>query len=1044
MRKILLLLLFLFSIFPFVSNAQNRIANGTVRDLGGVLPGASVVEKGLITNGTVTNANGKFSLTLRGQSNTIIVRFVGYAVQEVRITSSKATDITLQTSANGLDEVSVVAYGTKKRITNTGAVSSINAADIRTVPTANVQNTLAGKLPGFFSQQSSGQPGKDASDFFIRGVSSLNPAGNQPLIIVDDIQYSYDQLQQINVNEIESISILKDASSTAIYGIKGANGVLVVTTRRGKSGSPQVNLRVENGLQEPTKTPKFLDSYNSALLINEAERNDGLQQSFTQQDLAAFKNGTDPYGHPNVNWYDKVFKKSSYQANTNLDISGGTKGLKYFISGGALGQSGLVRDFADPQSLVNTNYYFNRYNFRSNLDLSATKNLTLRLDVSTRFSDLNQPYNENAVSEVYNFRKETPFTSPYLNPNGTYSYAYSPFNPDHLPTLNARLATGGYQRSTRTDFNVLFGATENLNSITDGLSATARVAYSSIEQFTKQTFNGAGNGDGIPAYHYNPVTNSYSLRPGATYVYQTYALTGNTDMNNNNYNVQLYANYDHTFGSAHHFTGLALFNQQSQTYFAAPLLDGSQVGVPQKFRGFSGKLGYDYRQKYLMEFNMAYNGTDRFAANHRFGLFPALSVGYNLANESFFSKALPTFSLFKVRASYGLVGSDAAPGNRYVYNQVYVGGSGYNFGQTAQGYNSVYEGSLGNPNVVWEKSKKLDIGLDMNLLKDKITATIDYFHDIRFDQLITPGSVPDILGVALPAVNIGRTLNHGFDGQIGYHGSVGKVQYNTSFVFSYAKNKILYQDEANPAFPWLSRTGQPINQPFGYHSLGFYTAAQIASVKTYQAAHNGSNAGDPIAVPDNGIALQPGDLRYQDLNGDGIINVFDQRAIGHPNLPNTTLGLNLQAAYKGFSISILLQGSFNYSFAIVGTGIEPFQSQFQPIHLQRWTPDNADNALFPRLTMNPTSVDSPTAYLSDFWLVNAYYIRLKTVDVGYQLPSKSLPFKLNSARVYLSAYNLFTFDNYRKYQQDPEISTNTAGDAYINQRVINLGLQIGF
>ncbi|RYE17119.1 MAG: TonB-dependent receptor, partial [Sphingobacteriaceae bacterium] len=374
-------------------------------------------------------------------------------------------------------------------------------------------NTLAGKLPGFFSQQSSGQPGRDASDFFIRGVSSLNAAGNQPLIIVDDIQYSYDQLQQINVNEIESISILKDASSTAIYGIKGANGVLVVTTRRGKSGSPQVNLRVENGLQAPTKTPNFLDSYNSALLINEAEKNDGLKQTFTQQDLDAFKNGTDPYGHPNVNWYDKIFKKYSYQANTNLDISGGTKGLKYFISGGALTQNGLVRDFADPQSLVNTNYYFNRYNFRSNLDLNATKNLNLRLDVSTRFSDLNQPYNQNAVGEVYNFHRETPFTAPYLNPNGTYSYAYSDFNPDHLPTLNARLATGGYQRSKRTDFNVLFEAKENLNSITDGLSATARVAYSSIEQFTKQIFNG-----GIPAYHYDPVTNAYSLRPGATYV----------------------------------------------------------------------------------------------------------------------------------------------------------------------------------------------------------------------------------------------------------------------------------------------------------------------------------------------------------------------------------------------------------------------------------------------------------------------------------------------------------------------------------------------
>jgi len=1040
MRKILLFFSFLLLMTPAALFAQDRTVTGTVRDLGGTLPGATVYEKGMPTNGTITNIAGKFKLTLKGHSNILVVKFIGYIAAEVHVPSdNKPLDVTLQTNSNGLDEVSVVAYGKKKRITNTGAVSSISAADIRTVPTANVQNALSGKLPGFFSQQSSGQPGKDASDFFIRGISSLNPAGNQPLIIVDDVEYSYDQLQQINVNEIESISILKDASSTAIYGIKGANGVLVVTTRRGKSGAPQVNLRVENGLQQPTRTPKFLDSYQSATLINEAEQNDGIQKSFTQQDLNLFQNGSDPYGHPNVDWYDKIFKKYSYQANSNLDISGGTNALKYFISGGALNQNGLVRDFADPQSLVNTNYYFTRYDFRSNLDLKANKNLDLRLDVTTRFSDLNQPNSENAVGEVYNFTKETPFTAPYLNPNGTYSYAYSPFNPDHLPTLNARLATGGYQHSRRTDYNVLFGGTEKLDDITDGLSLTGRVAFSSSEQFTKQIFNG-----GIPAYHYDPTTNQYTLRPGATYVYQTYALTGSTDLNTNNYNVQIFANYDRTFNNVHHISALALFNQQSQTNYAAPFLDGSLVGVPQKFRGISGKVDYDYNQKYLVGINIAYNGTDRFAANHRYGTFPAVSVGYNLAKEKFFEDALPTFSLFKLRASYGLVGSDAAPGNRYVYNQVYVNGGGYNFGQTAQGYPSIYEGALGNSNVVWERAKKFDVGLDMNLLNDKLSATIDYFHDIRFDQLIVPGSVPEILGVDLPAVNIGRTLNQGIDGQISYHGVAGKVQYSTSFVFSYAKNKILFQDEANPAYPWLARTGQPINQPYGYHYLGFYTAAQIATVKAYQAAHGGSNAGDAIAIPDNGVPLQPGDLRYQDLNGDGIINVFDQRAIGHPNLPNTTLGLNLQAVYKGFSISVLFQGAFNYSFAIVGTGIEPFQSQFQPIHLDRWTPENSVNAQYPRLTMNPTSVDSPTAYMSDFWLVNAFYIRLKTVDLGYQLPANALPFHLHNVRVYLSAYNLFTFDNYHKYQQDPEIATNTAGDAYINQRVMNLGVQVGF
>jgi hypothetical protein len=355
-----------------------------------------------------------------------------------------------------------------------------------------------------------------------------------------------------------------------------------------------------------------------------------------------------------------------------------------------------------------------------------------------------------------------------------------------------------------------------------------------------------------------------------------------------------------------------------------------------------------------------------------------------------------------------------------------------------------YEGNLANSNVVWEKQRETNLALDINMLKNNaLSATIEVFRNIRYDQLIVPNNVPDIIGVGLPAVNVGRTQNQGFDGQIGYHSSIGNLQWGTNFVFSYAKNKILYQSEASPAYPWLAHTGKPLNQPFGYHSLGYYTQEDIDAVNTYMASNGGSNAGNKnVAIPDNGLPLHAGDLKYQDLNGDGFINVFDQRAIGHPNLPNTNLGLNLQASYKGFSVSVLLQGSFNYSFIITGTGIEPFIGQFQPIHLEAWTPETAGSAKYPRLTTNKSSVNSPTYYPSDYWLVNAHYIRLKTVDLGYQFPTKMLPFKLNSARVYVSAYNLFTWDNYRKYQQDPEISTNTAGDAYINQRVVNVGLQI--
>ena len=1044
MRKIILLICIIINIIPGYLLAQNRVVTGTVRDLQGPLPGVSVGEKNVPGNGAVTDAGGKFKVTLKGKSNALIFRFVGYVTRELNVAGEeKSIDVTMASDNQALGEVVVVGYGKTTRITNTGSVSTINAAEIRNVPTANVQNALTGRLPGFFSQQGSGQPGKDASDFYIRGVSSLNPAGNKPLIIVDDVEYTYDQLQQINVNEIASISVLKDASTTAIYGIKGANGVLVVTTRRGKLGKPQINVRVEGGVQTPTKIPKFLDAYQSATLINQAEINDGLTPEFTQDDLNLFKNGQDPYGHPNVNWYDAIFKQYSYQQNTNLDISGGNNVVKYFISGGALNQNGLVRSFPDPRGNVNTNYNFKRYNFRSNLDLKANKTLDLRLDVTTRFSTTNSPNLSaaSALSEVFDFSRLTPFTAPFLNPDGSYAYAYSRFNSGHLPTLNARLATGGYQNAKRTDYNIMFNATQQLNAITDGLSVTARVAYSSQEQYTR----GTGNYGPIPSYHYDPASKSYLLNPGGTYVFPNIYYSGNTNIYTTNVNVQLFSNYDRTFNSKHHVSGLVLMNQQSQTFDAYDQLDPASVGVPAKFQGVSVSGNYEYDGKYLLDLKAAYNGTDRFAANHRFGLFPAIGIGYNLTGEKFFKEAFPVFGLFKIRGSYGIVGSDAAPNNRYIYAQNYIQNqNNYPFGESPINYNMFYEGNLANGNVVWEKQKETNLALDLNMLKDnRLSATIEVFRNIRYDQLIVPNNVPDIIGIGLPAINVGRTRNQGFDGQIGYHSSIGNVQWGTNFVFSYAKNKILYESEAAPAYAWLARTGQPLNQPFGYHSLGYYTEQDLANVTAYQNANGGSNAGNKtIAIPDNGLPLHAGDLKYQDLNGDGFINIFDQRPIGHPNLPNTNLGLNLQASYKGFSVSVLLQGSFNYSFIITGTGIEPFIGQFQPIHLESWTPENAAAAGYPRLTTNKSSVNSPTYYPSDYWLVNAHYVRLKTVDIGYQFPTRMLPFKLNSARLYMSAYNLFTWDNYRKYQQDPEISTNTAGDAYINQRVLIMGLQI--
>ncbi|MEP6512544.1 MAG: TonB-dependent receptor [Parafilimonas sp.] len=1023
MKKILLLISFAVLVSTII-HAQK--ISGVVKDVNGPLSSASIVEKGITANGVSANESGEFTITLRGTTHTLIVKRVGYAEQDVKLnTGETSVTVILQPNDQSLDQVIVVGYGTKKRITNTGAVSSISGSVIRNIPTANVQNTLQGKLPGFFSVQRSGQPGKDASDFFIRGVSSLNAGGNKPLIIVDDIEYTYEQLSQINVNEIESISILKDASTTAIYGIKGANGVLIVKTRRGTSGAPQVNVRVEVGRQSATKQPQFLNAFQTATLVNEGLNNDGLQPQFTQEDLDLFQSHADPFGHPDVNWYDVIFKPYSTQANTNVDISGGTESVRYFISAGAFTQNGNLNNFSDPRNQgVNNEYFFHRYNFRSNLDIQATRSLKFRLDVTGRFGQINEPVFYPALSgvgvsgiiqEIYDFHIITPYAAPVLNPNGSYAYAFGP-NLSNEPTINARLSTMGYNRTSRTDYNVLFGITEKMDYITKGLSFEARIAYASTSDIVRIL----SRSDFPPAFHYNPADSSYTLDKHGNYTLSSFELRSGNSLFDKRVNLQAFLNYDRTFGN-HHFYSIALANKNSYT---------SRESVPEKFQGFTVKVGYEYQKKYLIDFNAGYNGSDRFAANHRYGFFPAVGAGWNMAEENFFRDAFPFIQLFKLRGSYGLVGSDAVPDNRYLYQQFYYRGNQYYFGETVNTVTGIFEGSLGNTNVTWEKARKKDVGLDVNMLKDKIALTIDYFNDYRYDQLFYPGSIPAILGVGFARENLAIVRNAGWDGQVKFQNHIGNVQYDITYVFSYAKNKILFEDEPAPAYPWLARTGHPIGQPFGYTWIGFY-----------QNQEDIDKSPKPLVDPSN---IKPGDLKYADLNGDGIIDERDQGAIGKPNLPSTSMGLTLGVHYKGFDMNFLFQGAFNYSFSITGIGIQPFEGQMQPVHLQRWTPQNATDAKFPRLSSNSSGVSSPSAYPSSFWLIDAMYVRLKTVEIGYQLPRKALPLKINNARFYFSGYNLITWTNYSLYQQDPEVSSNSAGDAYLNQRVLNLGLQIGF
>jgi len=1001
---------------PCILVAQT-VVSGIVKNAEGPLAGVTISENGG-SNVAQSDQDGRFRISLSPGRNTLVFSSVGYTTQERTVDVETELEVILQSNVQDINEVVVVGYGTTKKLTSTGALSSIKGADIRQIPTANVQNTLAGRLPGFVSVQRSGQPGRDASDFYIRGISSLNPDGNQPLIIVDDIEYTYEQLSQINVNEIESISILKDASTTAVFGIKGANGVLVVKTRRGESGRPKINVRLESGAQSPVTRLKFLDAYESALLWNEAIANtegDNTNQPFSPEALEHFRLGDAPYDYPDVNWYERIFKPMSFQRNSNVDVTGGGESIKYFISGGAFSQDGNLYNFENHGDQVNNNYYYRRFNLRSNLDVQATKSLQLRLDFRANFNRINAPRAGNIVGEVFNFNKIRPWSAPFLNPNGSYTYADD--TQDLSPTINARLATAGYRLDRRNDLNILFGGTQDLDVITEGLSFSARVAYASVESNGREQAR-----DNLPVYKYFPDMDSYQLKGGAPYVLSPYTLRAYQGDYNSRVNVQANFNYVKTFG-AHQINSLLLYNRESYNTKG----DKQSNWIPQNFQGFTFRAGYNYNEKFLVDVTAAYNGSDRFQADKRYGLFPAVSAGYNIAKESFIRDKFDFIDLLKLRASYGMVGSDKVAGDRYLYQQVYNTGGDYSFGETHQGVGTIYEGNLGNSNVTWEKQNSFDIGLDLSVLKNRFSLVVDYFDNIRYDQLVTSQSLLLNIGVGVSPTNIARVRNRGVEFELNYNDHIGAFNYNVKGVLTYFKNKVLFQDEPTPAFPWLLLTGHQVNQPQGYVFDGFYTEENLAE----------------SAKPTGGYVVQPGDLRYKDLNDDGVIDDFDRTAIGKPDVPNTSFGLTLGGSYKGFSFNVLLQGTTGYSFSVQGSGIEPFQSQFQPIHQQRWTPETASTARFPRLTTNPTTINSPSSYLSDFWLIDATYLRLKTVELGYQLPDRWLPFKMNNARLYVSGYNLLTWTNYSLYQQDPEVTSNTAGDAYQNQRVVNLGIQIG-
>jgi TonB-linked SusC/RagA family outer membrane protein len=1021
--------------------------NGKVTDANGnPIPGATVFLKGT-TLGTISDFEGNFSLSAPLDSRILVVSFVGYKPQEFTIDNKTSFAVTLEELTFGLDEVIAVGYGSQKKETLTGSVSSIRTEALLRSPNSSIANTLAGQITGLSSIQSSGQPGKEDPTIYIRGMGSLSGGASRPLILVDGVERGFFQMDP---NEIESVTVLKDASATAVFGVRGANGVVLVKTRRGEEGDKaKISVKSSYGIQSPTRNLEMTDSYRYALITNERDKNDGkAMMTFNDYQLERFRLGDEPIMYPSADWLKTLTNDYSIQTQHNVTISGGTKNVRYFTSVGFLYQDGLMKQFEGLD--YDNNYKYNRYNYRTNLDIDITNSTTLGLNIGGIIGDTQ----ELAGVDVF-WYSTVNWAVPMAGPAGLVDGKVIKSDQSTFPgvlLLNPLeiLYGKGITRGVSNTANFDLSVNQNLDAITKGLSAEVKAAYNSSYSFNKTR---GGN-----AETYYPFYKSSIYNPGMpvsdpafdkTIIYR---ITGKqpqlnyseSSSKNRNWYLEASLRYNRSFGD-HNIGSLVLYNQNKRYY------PSQFPELPTAYVGLVGRQTYNYKSKYLAEFNVGYNGSENFAPGRRYGLFPAGSLGYVLTEEGFM-KNLKTIDYLKIRISMGLVGNDNIGGNRYLYlpdsynvdlpATVGDGGSagfanGYNFGVNSPTATlGAKERRLGNPFVTWEKSLKQNLGFDIAFFKNQLQITADVFQEQRNDILINRGTIPGISGLTsniLPVVNMGKVNNRGYEIEVKWNQRLNKLRYWVTGNLSHAKNKIIFQDEVEPNEPYMWRTGNSVGDIFGYVSDGFY--------KTTDFDANGELVS---GLPQLSLRVYPGDTKYKDLNNDGFITPDDQMRIGSSSVPKYTAGFNYGFEYNGFSLtmnwtgaagrSILINDSFRIPFNNSSRALLKFQAD------GRWTPETAETARYPRIS----AVSFTNNYrISDLFVYDGSYLKLKNAALGYTFSKQPFLKRLgiSTMEISLTGYNLLTFDYFKL--TDPETSVDRYTE-YPIVKIYNLGLNITF
>lgn len=1012
---------------------HQKVTGQVVDENGETVIGASVVLKSNPKVGAVTDADGKFMLTVSNTKDVLVVSYLGYQSQEVPMKGKTIFSITLKEDAKQLGDVVVTAFGaTQKKETVVGSVQQVKPESLR-VPSASISSSFAGRLSGVIATQSSGQPGANGSDFYIRGIATISGA-KSPLIVMDGMEISQDDLNHLDPDVIESFSILKDASATAMYGSRGANGVLIITTKSGQDlDRPKISFRVEANVTMPTSKPKFVDGARFMELYNEAVTSQGTGSTlYTAEQIANTRNHVNGQVFPDVNWYKEMFKNASYNQKANMNVRGGTNKIVYFMNLNVSHETGMLRNRSKEFYSFNNNIDYMRYAFQNNIDFNMSKSSKISLHLYAGLDNMHGPLAgsndiSGSLNDIYSqMVNSNPVLFPIQYDNEGDEWVHwgyrqlangGNFNP------MARLVSG-YQDSFASTITANLNFDQKLDFITKGLGFHLMFSFknwSKSTTFRSLNFN-----------HYE--LKSYTKNDDGTFSYvqtpkgdPTKPVLSNSGQNagDRRYYAQAYFDYNRSFGD-HTVTGMLLWNinQYSSNMFSTDVL----ASLPQRKIGFAARATYDYKHRYLIEFNAGYNGSEQFAKGHQWGFFPSVGLGYNISEEKFWEPIKSVVSNFKLRGTYGLVGNDQYGYERFIYREnVTLTGNG-SFTTGLPGNYVTYSGPgwnrLRNENVSWEVGHKLDLGFDMQLF-NALDITFDWFRERRSNIFQQKESIPNYLGTANTKIygNLAEVVNQGFDMAVNYSKRINQdlsIQFQGTF--TYNNNHISIYDEAPGTRPAMKKQGKNVNTVWGYVANGLYI--DKADIKN-----------NPTSTLGN-IAIAPGDIKYvdqsdRDGNYDGRITADDKVPLG-VSVPKIIYGFGPSIGYKNWDFSVFFQGRGNV--ALMLSNIAPFGNSYRRgvlefIDKDHWSPDNQNpNAKYPRLTENDNSHNTQS---SSYWLRNGRFLKLKNAEIGYSL---------KNMRFYVNGTNLLTISPFKEW--DPEMGGGNYTTKYPTQMTLNVGVQL--